>query len=128
MPRRIHVSRGRFRRYVDRAIAALPPQFGAAADNLLVVVENLPVPEDRIQDDRDRLDPRVPLFGVYRGVPVAARAEGYTAVGPDVIAVFRRPLLRHCRSRKHLQDEIHRTVLHEFGHYLGLDEAAVEHL
>jgi hypothetical protein len=27
-----------------------------------------------------------------------------------------------------LREEIYRTVLHEFGHYLGLDEAAVEHV
>jgi predicted Zn-dependent protease with MMP-like domain len=125
MRRRAYTSRGRFRRYVDRAVEALPDRFRSAADNLLVVVENWPAPED---GDAGGADPDGTLFGVYRGIPLSERASGYNAVSPDVIAVFRRPLLRYCRSRKVLREEIYRTVLHEFGHYLGLDEAAVEHV
>jgi predicted Zn-dependent protease with MMP-like domain len=125
MRRRAHTSRGRFRRYVHRAVEALPDRFGSAADNLLVVVENWPAPEDSAARGAE---PGGALFGVYRGIPLSERAAGYNAVTPDVIAVFRRPLLRYCRRRKVLREEIYRTVLHEFGHYLGLDEAAVEHV
>lgn len=125
MRRKAHTSRGRFRRYVDRAVEALPDRFRSAADNLIVVVENWPAPEDGAANSAD---PGDTLFGVYRGIPLNERAGGYSAASPDVIAVFRRPLLRHCRSRLQLRDEISRTVVHEFGHYLGLDEAAVEHV
>jgi predicted Zn-dependent protease with MMP-like domain len=45
-----------------------------------------------------------------------------------VIAVFRRPLLAACRSRRALREEIRLTVLHEVGHFFGLEEADVEHL
>jgi predicted Zn-dependent protease with MMP-like domain len=113
---------------VTRAIAALPARYRSAADNLLVVVENRPSADDWPRGESNQRDDRAPLFGIYRGVPLVERAAGYNAVGPDVIAVFCRPLLRYCRRRRHLEEEISRTVWHEFGHYLGLDEAALEHL
>lgn len=123
MARRLAVSRGRFRRYVRRAVEDLPPHFRRAADNLVVVVEPSPQPGDRSPDEDDG-----PLFGIYRGVPLSERSAGYQLAAPDVIAVFRRPLLRYCRRPAQLREEIRRTVLHEFGHYLGLDEEAVEHV
>ena len=112
------------RRYVARALAALPPQFREAADNVLVVVESTPRKAD-LEGKRD--DPDEPLIGIYRGVPLAERA-GYQMVTPDQIAIFRKPLLRVCRSRRRLYDEIELTVLHEFGHFLGLPEHKVRHL
>jgi predicted Zn-dependent protease with MMP-like domain len=122
---RLYASRGRFRRYVRRAIDSLPPRFRAAADNVMVVVEQRPRRDDyAASPDLGRR----PLFGIYRGVPLSERTTGYQLATPDVIAIFRRPLLRHCRRRRRLWEEIRRTVLHEFGHYLGLDEGAVEHL
>jgi predicted Zn-dependent protease with MMP-like domain len=137
MRRRIRLSRGRIRRYVARALESLPEQFREAADNVMVVVESRPTPEDEkdkraggmraagssaVRKDRDG-----PLMGIYRGVPLSERA-GYQLVTPDVIAIFRKPLLRLCRSRRDVEEEVRLTVLHEFGHFLGLEEDQVEHL
>ena len=128
MRRRLTTSRGRFRRYVRRALEALPPHFRSAADNVMVVVEQLPAAAD-YETAPGRADRAArPLFGIYRGIPLSERAAGYQLAAPDVIAVFRRPLLSQCRNRRQLQEEIRLTVLHEVGHYFGLEEAAVEHL
>ena len=124
MRRRVRVSRGRIRRYVSRALESLPPQFREAADNVMVVVENRPRPADETSK-RARSD--VPLMGIYRGVPLSERA-GYQLVTPDVIAVFRKPLLSLCRTHRQVEAEVRLTVLHEFGHFLGLTEEQVEHL
>jgi predicted Zn-dependent protease with MMP-like domain len=130
MAQRLRISRGRLRRYVLRAVQALPPEFRRRADNVMLVVENHPKPAD-YSDRRGAVgsvrDPREPLMGVYRGVPLSERA-GYQLVTPDQIAIFRKPLLRLCRTRRRLYDEVELTVLHEFGHYLGLSEEQVEHL
>src|SRR5215208_7181107 len=126
MRRRIRLSRGRIRRYVERALASLPPQFREAADNVMVAVENSPTAEDeRGHEKRKRRDE--PLMGIYRGVPLSERA-GYQLVAPDVIAIFRKPVLRVCRTRREAAEEVRLTVLHEFGHFLGLEEEQVEHL
>ena len=124
MRRRVRVSRGRIRRYVSRALDSLPPQFREAADNVMVVVENRPRPEDETSK-RSRSDE--PLMGIYRGVPLSERA-GYQLVTPDVIAIFRKPLLSLCRTHRQVEAEVRLTVLHEFGHFLGLTEEQVEHL
>jgi predicted Zn-dependent protease with MMP-like domain len=122
--RRIRLSRGRIRRYVERALAGLPGQFREAADNVMVAVENSPTPDD---EKGKRSRPDEPLMGIYRGIPLSERA-GYQLVTPDVIAVFRKPLLRVCRNRREAEEEVRLTVLHEFGHFLGLDEEQVDHL
>jgi predicted Zn-dependent protease with MMP-like domain len=124
--RRLKLSRGRIRRYVERALASLPPQFREAVDNVAVTVENSPTADDeRGHEKRARHDE--PLMGIYRGVPLSERA-GYQLVVPDVIAIFRKPVLRVCRSRRQAEEEVRLTVLHEFGHFLGLEEDRVEHL
>ena len=124
MRRKVRLSRGRIRRYVARALDGLPEQFREAADNVMVVVESTPTPED----DQDKRAARGgPLMGIYRGVPLSERA-GYQLVTPDVIAIFRKPLLRLCRSRRDVEEEVRLTVLHEFGHFLGLEEDQVQHL
>ena len=129
MRRRLRVSRGRFRRYVRRAMDALPPHFRSAADNVVVVVESFPEAADYgPQKERDDRAEPGPLFGVYRGVPLPLRPAAPNLSTPDVIAVFRRPLLAACRTRRDLEEEIRLTVLHEMGHYFGLEESAVEHL
>jgi predicted Zn-dependent protease with MMP-like domain len=124
MRRRVRVSRGRIRRYVDRALDSLPAQFREAADNVMVVVENRPRPAD---ETKKRGRSNEPLMGIYRGVPLSERA-GYQLVTPDVIAIFRKPLLSLCRTRHEVEAEVRLTVLHEFGHFLGLTEEQVEHL
>ena len=135
--RRFRPSRARFRRFVQDAVELLPERFRAAQDNVVVVVEPRPRPGDRVRagnaghsahagHTRTAIAPR--LFGIYRGVPLPERGLAYHLAAPDVIAVFRRPLLRACHTRKRLRREIDLTVLHEFGHYFGLDEPAVEHL
>ena len=41
---------------------------------------------------------------------------------PSSIALFQRNLERYARDREELLDEIRVTLLHEVGHFLGLDE------
>src|SRR5215213_5059711 len=114
MRRRLYLSRGRIRRYVMRALDSLPARFREAADNVVVVVENTPERADYGgQGGRPSRDRDEPLLGVYRGIPLSDRA-GYNVVTPDVIAVFRDPLLRLCRTRHQAEAEVRLTVLHEF--------------
>jgi predicted Zn-dependent protease with MMP-like domain len=126
MRRRLQLSRGRIRRYVQRALDALPAEFRAVADNVHITVENSPRRGD-YASRRDGEDAGAPLVGMYRGVPLGERA-GYNVLAPDVIAIFRKPLLRIVGTRRQAEAEVRLTVLHEFGHFLGLSEEQVEHL
>ena len=73
------------------------------------------------------LDPRV--LGLFSGT---AHGEGGTALGgqPGLtqIVLFRRNLERAARDEDELREEIRTTLLHETGHFFGLDDAALEEI
>ena len=119
MGRRIRASRGRLARLAHRAMDRLPPAIRQHLDNVTISIEELPRPDDI---DADRHDRPTKVFGVYRGWPLATRGGIYHLALPDQIAIFRRPLLAHCRSQRQLAEEVWRTLLHEVGHHLGLDD------
>ena len=76
--------------------------------------------EDENADDPD-------LFGLYEGIPLPERGNDVGAL-PDTITIYRRPLQSEFRDPAELQREIRITVLHEIGHYFGLDEERLAEL
>jgi predicted Zn-dependent protease with MMP-like domain len=88
-----------FDEHVRRALDSLPPDLAGGLENVAVVVE------DENPDDPD-------LFGLYR-------SGDY---GPHTVTIYRRPLEETFSESSELEREIRITVLHELGHYFGLDE------
>jgi predicted Zn-dependent protease with MMP-like domain len=97
-----------FDHHVAAALDSLPPHLAAALDNIAVVVE------DENPDDPD-------LFGLYEGTPLPERGDMAGAL-PDRITIYRLPLEDEFDDSGVLEQEIRITVLHELGHYFGLDE------
>jgi predicted Zn-dependent protease with MMP-like domain len=116
--------RRRFERLVGRALDALPPAIAPMLDNVAIVVEDEPTPE---QIGRRGGDGET-LFGLYEGVPLTQRDSGYTMVLPDKITIFRGPLERACRSPGEIAREVRITIIHELGHHFGLDETRLDEL
>jgi predicted Zn-dependent protease with MMP-like domain len=118
------VRRRGFERLVVRALAGLPPDVAAMLDNVEVVVEDEPTPE---QIDRGG-DPEETLFGLYEGVPRTERGGDYSLVLPDKITIFRGPLEREFGSATEIAREVRITVVHELAHHLGFDEERLDEL
>lgn len=115
----VRVNRREFRELVSRALARLPERFAAAMENVAVVVEEEPSAEDL---ESVGLDPEEDdLFGLYQGVPLPERGPDAPLL-PDRIAIYRLPILWACDSRDQVVEEVRTTVIHELGHYFGLDE------
>lgn len=110
-----------FERVVTEALDDIPEELASALENLVVVVEDEPSEEDLLDAG---LDPDTEtLFGVYQGTALPERGLGSFGGGlPDRIVIYRLPLLRECQSRRELLREIRATVVHEVGHFFGLDE------
>lgn len=93
-------------------------------DNVEVVVEDEPSPAQV----RSNGTSGETLFGLYEGIPLTDRGNGYSMVLPDKITIFRRPLERTFRSPRELMEQVRITVIHELGHHLGLEEDRLEAL
>lgn len=107
-----------FETLVEQALDGLPEEFAGLLDNVVVMVEEEPDPEDL---DALGMEPGEELFGLYQGVPLHERDSGYTAL-PDRVLIYRGPILRACDNRRDVIREVRETVIHELGHHFGLDE------
>jgi predicted Zn-dependent protease with MMP-like domain len=113
----IRISRREFEQLVEQALGELPERFAALLDNVAIVVEEEPSDEDLDVMDEGANE----LLGIYRGVPITERHYDSMRL-PDQIAIFRGPILRVARSRSDALHEVRDTVIHELGHYFGLDD------
>ncbi len=100
--------------HVRAALDELPPDLAAALENVAVVVE------DEHPEDPD-------LFGLYHGTPLTERGDT-AGMLPDTISIYRAPLEESFTDPDELREEIRITVLHELGHYFGLDEERIAEL
>jgi predicted Zn-dependent protease with MMP-like domain len=101
-----------FDEHVRAALERLPPELAAELENVAVVVE------DEHPDEPE-------LFGWYDGLGPGLDHAGAL---PDRIVIYRRPLERAFPEPEELEREIRITVLHEVGHFFGLDEDRIRDL
>jgi predicted Zn-dependent protease with MMP-like domain len=112
------LGRAAFERLVEEALDGLPEEFAELLENVAVVVEEEPDPAVLAELG---MDPEEELLGLYLGIPLPARDTQYQAL-PDQVAIYRGPVLRVCGSRREVVREVRDTVVHELGHYFGLDD------
>lgn len=117
----IKLGRKSFEQLVRQALEDLPDEFAARLENVAVVVEEEPDPEDLEDMGFDPEEEADELFGLYLGTPLVERDSGYADV-PDRIAIYMGPILRSCRSAREVVREIRHTVIHEIGHHFGLSD------
>ncbi|HEY8132211.1 MAG TPA: metallopeptidase family protein [Thermoanaerobaculia bacterium] len=102
------ISSHEFQQLVEQALDELPEQFAKLLRNVAVTVEQEPSEEDLDLLD----DPHHELLGVFRTHPPL----------PDQVVIFRGPILRSTRNRHEAVRQVRDTVIHELGHYFGLDD------
>jgi predicted Zn-dependent protease with MMP-like domain len=103
-----------FERLVVAELDALPDAAVDGLDNVVFLVE------DRPEDGW--------MLGVYDGVDLTERGTYDWGPLPDRIILFREPLLEYCSSLDELRHEIHVTLVHEIGHFYGIDDAQLHEL
>ena len=114
-----------FGRQLELARAALPETFQKHLEGIGVLVEELPT-EALLREESPPLSPE--LLGLFTGVTLDG--QSYLSPGgelPPRIYLFKRNLERTVRRAEELTEQIRVTLYHELGHYLGMDEADLEH-
>jgi predicted Zn-dependent protease with MMP-like domain len=120
-----------FDEQVELVLADLPQQVKDFMERVPLVVEDYP--SDRVMR-RLRIRHPAHLYGLYTGIPLNKRSIEQSGVPSDVINIYRLGLLYTARSREggvdeeKLRTQIRRTILHEYGHHVGLTERDLREL
>ena len=114
-----------FEEIVISALKALPRVFKKKMENIDVVVEQQASPS--LLSEMGIGSPSE-LLGVYQGIPLDRRGFYYGNVLPDKITLFQIPIQSLCRTNEEIENKIRDVVIHEVGHYFGLDEDRLREL
>jgi predicted Zn-dependent protease with MMP-like domain len=115
----------KFENLVMRAVENLPEEFRERLDNIDIVVADKPTRHQLTKTERQHGDT---LLGLYEGVPLTERTQGYGFVVPDIITIFQRPIEEMCRSDSEIIGEVRKVVLHEIAHHFGISDERLREL
>ena len=108
----------------SEAFTRLPQKFRALCDGLVIRVEDFPtdevLSEMNAQTDFD-------LLGLFQGVGLPFRSESAPVQMPNMIWLYRRPILDYWAEHDEMLGTLITHVLvHEIGHHFGLSDDDIE--
>jgi predicted Zn-dependent protease with MMP-like domain len=115
----------RFEKLVMKAVESLPEEFRERMENIDVVVADEPTLKQLTKIERKRGET---LLGLYEGVPLTERTQGYGFVVPDMITIFQLSIEEMCRSDNEIISEVQKVVLHEIAHHFGISDERLREL
>lgn len=100
------------------AIENLPPAYRDAAGAVALRVEDF-VSDDHLEEMG--LEDPYELTGLYQGIPLTEKSVSDQPTSPDVIWLFRRPILEEWAERGDicLSDLVTHVLVHELAHHFG---------
>lgn len=112
---------------VAEALESLPAEFLERLENIQIDVEEWPTSAD-LEEAGLPPDDRTGLLGLYHGVMLTERTSSYVAL-PDRITLYMRPIeLLAGPDEESIRRQVRATVIHEIGHYFGLEEEDLDEL
>lgn len=117
----VNISEEEFEEAVADALDMVPDELMDAVDNVVFLIEDEPALDMVGPDQRDE-DGLPALLGLYEGIALTDRDDGWAGALPATIFIFRGPLSRWCETREELIHEIAVTVIHEIAHHFGIDD------
>lgn len=99
-------------------VSTLPPPFRDPATAVILRVEDFP--EDELIEELGLSDP-FELTGLYEGTPLTEKSLSDQPTRPDVIWLFRRPILDEWADRGNVSiaELVAHVVIHEMAHHFG---------
>ena len=103
------------------AFRRLPDNFRALCSDLVIRIEDFPTDEVL---DRMNAQSEFDLLGLFHGVDVPFRSENAPVHMPNMVWLYRRPILDYWAEHDETLGKIVAHVLvHEIGHHFGLSDA-----
>lgn len=108
----------------EEAYARLPDRFRKLCDGLVIHVEDFPTSEVL---DSMHAESEFDLLGLFQGVGLPFQSETAPELMPNMIWLYRRPILDYWAEHGDTLGEIVTHVLvHEIGHHFGMSDADME--
>ena len=101
-------------------LARIPETLRRHVCNVVVVVEEFP--DEETEDEMD-LESPFDLLGLYRGVALPFQSVLNVRTSPDMIFLYRRPILDYwCETALDLHAVVRHVLIHEIGHHFGFSD------
>jgi predicted Zn-dependent protease with MMP-like domain len=121
----MHFDDETFDRLIAEAIDSLPDEFRDKMQNISIDVQ--PLPDEQTCREMELNSP-YELLALYRGVPLTDRHVDSPFSWPDSIVIYKQSVESAARTPRQAVRQIRKTVLHEIGHFFGLDEEDLDEL
>jgi predicted Zn-dependent protease with MMP-like domain len=112
------MTREQFTNVVEEVLDSLPLEFRKRIHNVAVLVEDLPPRQSAPRPGH----PGKLLLGLFHGVPTTRKSVFDLSTGPDYVMLYQKNIEAVCSTDAELRQQIRLTVMHELGHYFGMDE------
>jgi predicted Zn-dependent protease with MMP-like domain len=110
----------------EDAFGRLPENFRALCEGLVIRVEDFPTDEVL---DHLHAQTEYDLLGLFQGLGLPFRSESAPTQMPNMIWLYRRPIIDYwAEHEESLGDIVVHVLVHEIGHHFGLSDADMEAL
>lgn len=104
----------------------LPREFRAMCEDLVIRVEDFPT--DEVLETMEAETP-FDILGLYQGLSLDKKSVSDTPREPDMVFLYRRPLLDYwSENDETLGHLVTHVLVHEIGHHFGFSDADMEAL
>ncbi len=110
----------------ERALATIPLRLARHVHGVGIAVDDMP--DEETLDELD-IESAWELTGLYRGTPLTQRSVSDPVREPDLIFLYREPiLLEWIETGEDLFRLVRNVVVHEIAHHFGFSDADIEAL
>lgn len=110
----------------EDAYQAIPDELRRHTAGVVIRIEDFP---DAETEDEMGLESPFELLGLYRGVALTEKSVSDPIAEPDMVFLYRRPILDYwCETGEDLTHLIRHVLIHEFGHHFGYSDADMDRL
>jgi predicted Zn-dependent protease with MMP-like domain len=108
------------------ALRTIPEVLRQHVRDVVIQVQDFP---DEETEREMELETPFDLLGLYRGVDLTRQSVSDVRTSPDMIFLYRRPLLDYwCDSGEDLAHIVRHVMIHEIGHHFGFSDDDMEAL
>jgi predicted Zn-dependent protease with MMP-like domain len=108
----------------SEAYRRLPERFRSLCEDLIIRVEDFPTEEVA---ESMQLESEFDLLGLFQGVGLPFQSESAPQLMPNMIWLYRRPILDYwAEHEENLGAIVTHVLVHEIGHHFGLSDEDIE--